>query len=513
MDAELKTQAFQALERLLDLASRDPALRCELRGLAEALLQLTSDDQQGGNEALSGSDPSADVETTLEQIESAVALESQEETVREPLPELTLGRVTPTPQPPPSVRAIPRDADELPLLEARSRLKAEGARWAATRRRQLSEGARFGTDIEPKDQDIIARAKALPNCFLWMCHPSGPAPANLALYDEVAGCFETMADAISLVKQIQDQGGTEQAEFETALDLLAEAQSALRGSIDAIEGPADTDQTAVFHWLRNMATESQIFIRRFMRLDDPADAGSWPELLTRVQALECRVQEQQRRQTERKRLLGKIRHKATLIAKTPEDAIDHWKIAGNCIAELIRDGLQPSSREIRELLLPVIELMPELEEPQPEFLLTLREIDRYLASSPAQEMPAAVLPSENVLKAQALLRGKSIVVIGGENRPVACQTLKSQFGLKELIWLETRPHESLDRFLPYVSRPEVAAVLLAIRWSSHSYGDVRQFCDAHGKPLVRLPGGYNPNQVAAQIVAQASERLGKCIPN
>jgi hypothetical protein len=53
----------------------------------------------------------------------------------------------------------------------------------------------------------------------------------------------------------------------------------------------------------------------------------------------------------------------------------------------------------------------------------------------------------------------------------------------------------------------MALVLLAVRWSSHSFGEVRQSCDRHGKPLVRLPGGYNPNQVAAQILSQCGERL------
>jgi hypothetical protein len=36
---------------------------------------------------------------------------------------------------------------------------------------------------------------------------------------------------------------------------------------------------------------------------------------------------------------------------------------------------------------------------------------------------------------------------------------------------------------------------------------VRQFCERHDKPLVRLPGGYSPNQVAAQILAQCSGKL------
>ena len=52
--------------------------------------------------------------------------------------------------------------------------------------------------------------------------------------------------------------------------------------------------------------------------------------------------------------------------------------------------------------------------------------------------------------------------------------------------------------------PEYA---LAIRWSSHSFGDVRVFCEQHDKPLVRLPAGYTPKQLAAQILVQCSDRL------
>ena len=50
-------------------------------------------------------------------------------------------------------------------------------------------------------------------------------------------------------------------------------------------------------------------------------------------------------------------------------------------------------------------------------------------------------------------------------------------------------------------------VLLAIRWSSHSFGEVRSLCERYGKPLVRLPGGYNPAQVAWQILQQVGEQL------
>jgi len=49
--------------------------------------------------------------------------------------------------------------------------------------------------------------------------------------------------------------------------------------------------------------------------------------------------------------------------------------------------------------------------------------------------------------------------------------------------------------------------MLAIRWCSHSYKDVKRFCDRYSIPLVRLPAGLHPNQVAAHILGQCGERL------
>jgi hypothetical protein len=106
-----------------------------------------------------------------------------------------------------------------------------------------------------------------------------------------------------------------------------------------------------------------------------------------------------------------------------------------------------------------------------------------------------------------LLDGRSAVLIGGICNRESQRLLETSLGLTELIWIETREHQSIRAFEPPIARPDVALVLLAIRWSSHAFGEVKQFCDRHGKPLVRLPGGYSPNQVAAQIVLQCSEKL------
>ncbi len=126
---------------------------------------------------------------------------------------------------------------------------------------------------------------------------------------------------------------------------------------------------------------------------------------------------------------------------------------------------------------------------------------------PRIEARVAPEPTAEVKQAARLLSGKSVVLIGGDRRPEAQDALKEALDLEEVLWIETKEHQPVASFETAIARPDVALVLLAIRWSSHSFGEVRQFCDRHGKPLVRLPGGYNPNQVAAQILSQCGERL------
>ena len=142
------------------------------------------------------------------------------------------------------------------------------------------------------------------------------------------------------------------------------------------------------------------------------------------------------------------------------------------------------------------------------FNSVVRELDRFLATrSPSPRLETSHEPTEEVRQVADLLRGKSVVLIGGDRRREAQESLRKAFELESLIWLQTKEHQSVLSFEPLIARPEVALVLLAIRFASHGFGDAKQFCEHHGKPLVRLPGGYSPNQVAAQVLMQCSEQL------
>jgi hypothetical protein len=410
----------------------------------------------------------------------------------------------------PFVKWLPTTDAELPMIEARCRLKAEAARWAAERRRLLNANADFRTEIEPRDRDMIWQAKQLPECFLWMSHPSAPNPHDVGQWQILAGCFDVLADAVALIRRILDEADSASDLFSQAVDLLAEAQSSLRIIVARLEGPpTDHDQARVFGWLKSVAMNRQIFIRRYMRLDDPADPDRWLDLRNRIANFQVQSEDGRKKVKLRKKGLDRIRHKLSLLTSTSDAEMTAlWASIAEIVDELVSAGMPPSSVELRDLLMEHVEHLPEMASMPKGFQLTIREIDRYLASLPdkSQEEEADTTAPQ-IAEVADMLAGKAVVLIGGDRRPFAAEALERSFLLSELIWIDTRAHESVSGFEPYVARPEVAMVLLAIRWSSHSYGEVQDFCRTYGKPLVRLPGGYNPNQVAAQILEQCSERL------
>jgi hypothetical protein len=185
-----------------------------------------------------------------------------------------------------------------------------------------------------------------------------------------------------------------------------------------------------------------------------------------------------------------------------------WRPVIEAVENLVNEGTPPSNRAIRELLLPVINALSDPEQMPPGFQRVLREIDRFLATrSPIAESAGLHDATAEVKEVARLLSGRSVILIGGSRRREAQESLERAFALRALIWIETKEHQAVAAFEPVIARADVALALLAIRWSSHSFRDLKPICDRHDKPLVRLPGGYNPNQVAAQILAQCSGQL------
>lgn len=395
------------------------------------------------------------------------------------------------------------DADLL-HIEQRCRIKAEGARWAGERRRLQEKRADHYTEIAPRDREILEQFRGLPNCSPWMNRPDTPQPDDVSAWDAVADCFGTLAEAVGLVQAIMEQPVATTDVFKDAISLMAEAQSALRVAVAEFRDWPDPDQQKAFCWLRETASERQVFIERYMRIDDSADPQDATDLTQRIHVVRERFDELDRRERQRKKLLDKLRYVIGQI-REGENLDQNWSAVLRTIEDLIADGLPPSNVEMREIVLPVLDEMPVPEIVPQGLRLFLRATDDYLATiEDADDSASYDIWSEDVQEVAERLAGRRVILIGGKQRPHVKKALIEAFRLEDLTWIETTG--SYADLAPLVGQSDVAVVLLS-RWVPHRLGNVKTFCDRYGKPLVRLPGGYNPNQVAAQIMEQASDRL------
>ena len=174
--------------------------------------------------------------------------------------------------------------------------------------------------------------------------------------------------------------------------------------------------------------------------------------------------------------------------------------------------MPPSSLTLRDLLAPLGDRLPA-DVSDPSYARVRRAVDEFRAAQDAppaedDEDEADAPSSPDVRAVRSALEGRSVVLVGGDERRESAAALRDAFGLDRLDWQSSRPHESHYRFESAITRPDVAVVLLAIRFASHSYAEIQKFCDATGKPLVRLPAGYGVNRVAAEVRRQAGIRLG-----
>lgn len=267
----------------------------------------------------------------------------------------------------------------------------------------------------------------------------------------------------------------------------------------------------VFRWLKSTTRSRQVFVARHMRLDDPADPAQWNERSRAISAMQDRISERERQAHERKHALSKLCYHARKLQDAgPEaDVTSDWKVLLEATDRLLAMGVKASAKEIRELVIPIEDRLPEGIPVTDGWRQVDRHIDEYLALLEAEQVEQRPVRqrSPEVETAAELLRGRRMVLIGGQERPRSREALIRELELGDLAWITSAEHASLDTFEPDIIREDTDVVVLMIRWTSHSHGGVRKFCEDHDKLFVRLPGGYSPNQVAGQVMSQIGERL------
>ncbi|WP_322488903.1 hypothetical protein [Chloroflexus sp.] len=493
------TGAIQAvLDALQRQARNDHELRRHLRVIGAALLsiagdhndafvKLPSEGESSGSSALQAADVAdGRAYATVDASVLAQPLATDDDIKR--LAAHFAGELDAADQPVSPLPSTPSDQDEaIQLAELSDCFQAK----AAYIRQALSSSGKNSLEPSPCTQWIGAKLKQ-------------SAQSQRSDWEVFAGSCEVVALIADALSEIVNNAVLKEYLPEGLL-LAAEAQSAVAAAVRRLYKKPDPAQERFFRWLRQRTDVDRVYLPRYMWRDDTADPDQWQERLARVQAWRETLDKEIYRRRHERKLFGKLRYQ---LSQVVAGAADQWPRALQTINALIDLGVPPSHRMLRQLLWPFRDQLNAASAESRQLGWVAREVARA-ATSPSDTEPLSPADRDEKLVEQVadLLRNTSVVLIGGDERPLVRQTIEEAFGLRELIWCDTRPHQSHLAIEPFIARPEVSVVLLAIRWASHRLGAVREFCERYNKPFVRLPAGYSINQIAYQIWEQASERL------
>jgi HPt (histidine-containing phosphotransfer) domain-containing protein len=351
---------------------------------------------------------------------------------------------------------------------------------------------------------------------------------NLALALDLAG---------ELLAERSRSTASFRSELVELLNLTAEAQNAVRVEAEGRELIGEQDQ--VFQWMRAICHEQSEGVRidRFMRRDDRANPEANSDVSMRLQTLAKKIRDRIRQGRLLRELEGLVENlkrgaaPGDITGDTRRIPVD-WTQIDQTVRELLGTGLHENHCGMRDLLLPVVDLIPEPSggtadhaaetesdsdsesesesesvEFSEEFNRVLNSISMHLARSTTVVQHEAEVETEDVQYVRERLAGHSIAVVGGVCKPHASARIQKALKLREVRWLSAGKNDRVCQFETDVRG--MSLVVLITKLIGHKHNDIREFCRNQGVPWVqtRVQGGYSVNQLARLIREQASEYL------
>ncbi|HLO42094.1 MAG TPA: hypothetical protein VK176_13795 [Phycisphaerales bacterium] len=389
---------------------------------------------------------------------------------------------------------------DLELIVTRCALKSQACHAAIVRR--LAAGTSTEQEEIRKIGALITQGKSLDNCYLWMVNRAKPQPTDEVMR-LISHAYDNLGAAARCCLRVPRNSRSDRRA--QALNLLAEAQSALRVSlIPTWLTLPDRDQDDAFRYLDDSTTYEQVFIPRFMKLSDPADPGAWESLRDRIESFSKSLELDEESNRQIRTSINKIRHHAKAIAGAPgEDRAHDWQKIESALASLAESG-RLREPEIADLLRPIAASAPG----GAGYPTLGRVIESMRGGDEVEEAAEERAYSASVQKVRDMLAGSRVVIVGGERREEAVNRIREAFELAEVEWVALPEHGSTAPAEAPIRRADTRLVLVLIRLAGHLHTEeVAMFCDRHGKPLIRLPAGYNPERIAAEVLEQASGKL------
>lgn len=279
-------------------------------------------------------------------------------------------------------------------------------------------------------------------------------------------------------------------------------------------GFRDTDVEALVHYCRHHPRHGS----------PPSPLGTkfvLAHFLERIAKVRNGIREAIARDAAPRKALQKLKYHLRLIAENPSDAESHAAPMLVAIRAFVAAGKSLTDPTLRTSFncLESLAQVPESVRTDPVGAELMAILQKPMTSPVAEEdeeededdeddETAKRPPTQEVLAVREVLRGKRMVLIGGDEKIDSARRIVEAFELADLDWIETKPNGAHRPFTPPIRDPDTTVVVLMIRWSRHQFGDVRDICEEFDKPFARLKSGYNPNNMARALIDQVSTRLG-----
>ena len=416
---------------------------------------------------------------------------------------------------------LPVDNDHLPELEARSTglgsmlpfefrmggglpeagvsaVRAEDRGWTAIRGESPMDAASSGSLLDVGILKAVAES----------CRKK--SAARLHGLDDP---YEALAESSALVARLLRCSGSEMQLLE-AVQLLIESSSAFRVALERLEnGAKDPDQLRVNDWLKQGRWNRRLFGDSYSQLmgqcHDPSGACRVINRCRELQAWTPEADPDKLIQEALKKLKWHKKRLEQRVGCEPTEELDDILKIAKGIDAALSAGFKISNLTIKEILGPAL-LHRVFDLPDLSTRVS-KAIEEWIPCDEREGEPdddlAAYVVSQDIIRVRDLVRGRGVVVIGGDEKLEYMEQWHEAFGW-DLEWVKLKEHGSPEPMEAPIADPNTCLVLIFKRWVGHHYfRNAKDLGKERGKAVVIIPRGYNANAIAHHILDQASGKL------
>jgi len=402
-----------------------------------------------------------------------------------------------------AVAATPTRDPDAPLdhIRRNAALQQSAIDWSVSRDRQGYSA------VKDQYQHLRNRGEQ-ERVFMWALD-RGIEGMEVSELEEIKGWYRVLEQALDAFRD--DHHGL--AGSETAFAFLAQVMGQTRLALKPLAslGLHDSGLEDLRGWLGANAARFNLDAHGVKQLISREFKGGIVEANETLKDLQKQAQVRAERQKLQRKASNKFLYDLKQFLSNPGESAGHVKGMCTSLDQMHDAG---ASSDERGFVIRVDQALGQSALPN-EVLLRTDGQDLALALARLHEDvddadtdPSTHHDLPHIMSVREILRGKRVVMIGGDERPNRRAAIERAFELDELRWIATRPHERHDNIEPAIERADTDVVLLLIRWSSHNFGELRETCDRLDKPLVRIPGGYSPSAIAHEFIQQAGRRFG-----